>query len=381
MTATDDGFYERLSPFTRFEGVLGPQNYHPVPDDWWVGVADIVDSTGAIAAGRYKAVNFAGAAVIAAVMNTLKQRPFPFVFGGDGAGFAVAEADRPTVAEAMAATRRWASEELELEMRTALVPVRDINAAGLSLDVARYAPAPGVSYAMFAGGGMAWAERQMKAGRYAVVEAPAGARPDLEGLSCRYAPIPAAHGEVLSLIVLPRAGQEQAYTALTQEILRLLARERDEGRPVPENGPPIALSTTALGYEALAAREGSRTLAFLRALIRGTIAFVVIKTGMKVKTFEPAHYRRQTAINTDFRKFDDGLKLTVDCDAATAAALEAALQKAQAAGVCHYGLHRQAEALMTCLVPSVFRDDHMHFVDGAAGGYAQAAMNLKRQIA
>ena len=60
---------------------------------WSVGVADIVESTKAIAAQRYKAVNMAGAAVVASVTNALEGREFPFVFGGDGASFAVAPAD------------------------------------------------------------------------------------------------------------------------------------------------------------------------------------------------------------------------------------------------------------------------------------------------
>ena len=28
---------------------------------------------------------------------------------------------------------------------------------------------------------------------------------------------------------------------------------------------------------------------------------------------------------------------------------------------------------MTCIVPSPFADDHVHFLDGAGGGYALAA--------
>ena len=42
---------------------------------------------------------------------------------------------------------------------------------------------------MFTGGGLAWAETQMKAGAFAVAPAPAGTRPDLTGLSCRFAEI------------------------------------------------------------------------------------------------------------------------------------------------------------------------------------------------
>ena len=33
---------------------------------------------------------------------------------------------------------------------------------------------------------------------------------------------------------------------------------------------------------------------------------------------------------------------------------------------------------MTCLVPSAVESEHMHFVDGAAGGYARAAALMQR---
>lgn len=79
-----DGFYSGIAVFRGFARLMEPALYSPLPDDWTVGVADIVNSTGAIAEKRYKAVNMAGAAVIAAVTNALSGREFPFVFGGDG---------------------------------------------------------------------------------------------------------------------------------------------------------------------------------------------------------------------------------------------------------------------------------------------------------
>jgi hypothetical protein len=32
---------------------------------------------------------------------------------------------------------------------------------------------------------------------------------------------------------------------------------------------------------------------------------------------------------------------------------------------------------MTCIVPSIVRDDHFHFIDGADGGYTRAAEAIK----
>ena len=53
------------------------------------------------------------------------------------------------------------------------------------------------------------------------------------------------------------------------------------------------------------------------------------------------------------------------------------LRAGAAAGLIDYGLHAQASALMTCIVPSLARNDHIHFIDGADGGYARAAERLK----
>jgi hypothetical protein len=61
------------------------------------------------------------------------------------------------------------------------------------------------------------------------------------------------------------------------------------------------------------------------------------------------------------------------------ARLETALEEASASGLCQYGLHRQKDALMTCFVPSLQAKEHVHFIDGAGGGYALASSNLKKR--
>ena len=155
-----------------------------------VGIADVVQSTRAIAEKRYKAVNMAGAAVIAAVTNALGGREFPFVFGGDGASFAVAPGDGESARGALAATAAWSDSELGLTLRVALMPVGEIRKEGLDVRVARYAPSPNLSYAMFSGGGLAWADAAMKRGAFAIAPAPPGTWPDLTGLSCRFQEFP-----------------------------------------------------------------------------------------------------------------------------------------------------------------------------------------------
>jgi hypothetical protein len=79
--------------------------------------------------------------------------------------------------------------------------------------------------------------------------------------------------------------------------------------------------------------------------------------------------------NSDFRKYDDGLRMIIDCTPELADAIERRL--AAAAATARYGVHRQDTAMMTCFTPSPTRSDHVHFIDGAQGGYAAAATALK----
>ncbi len=188
----DTDYYAQLPIFAGFENIMDPTRYQPLPDDWLLGITDVVKSTKAIEEGRYKAVNTAGASVIAAISNALAGRKFPFVFGGDGASFAVSGEDEALARAALAATAAWTRDDLDLELRTALVPVSAVKEQGLDVTVARFAPSGNVSYAMFSGGGLAWADRAMKQGRYAVAPAAPGTRPDLTGFSCRWNDIPAS---------------------------------------------------------------------------------------------------------------------------------------------------------------------------------------------
>jgi hypothetical protein len=115
----------------------------------------------------------------------------------------------------------------------------------------------------------------------------------------------------------------------------------------------------------------------LRVILETLVAFVVMRLGIRVGGFDPGVYRRVVVENSDFRKYDDSLRMTLDCTPDLADRIERRLAQATADNVARFGLHRQSEAIMTCIVPSVSESNHFHFVDGAAGGYALAARQLK----
>jgi hypothetical protein len=375
---SSDAFFASVPVFDQFEGVTDTGNYRRLPDDWVLAVADIVGSTQAIMDGRYKDVNMAGASVISAVLNALGKGDYPFVFGGDGAMVALPGSLEAAAREALAAAQRWAEEDLKLTLRIALVPVSDVRLEGLDVRVARYSASPFVTYAMFAGGGTSWAERQMKDGRYTVEPAAAGTRPDLTGLSCRWNPIESRNGEIVSIIAVPGdRGVTPEFRRLVTDVVAMSGEQSRNGHPVPADGPALAFSLNGINREVRAtAPVGGRLRQRLSIMIQLALTVFLHRFNLKFGTFDARRYKRDVAGNSDFRKFDDGLKMTLDIDAHRLGLIRALLEKAQADGVARYGLHSQTSALMTCFVPTPLSRDHMHFIDGANGGYAVAASQI-----
>jgi hypothetical protein len=380
MTDGDQDFYAAMPVFDSFADVIKPSSYRPVPENWAVGFSDVVGSTKAIAAGRYKAVNMVGAGVIAAVANALERRPFPYVFGGDGASFAVSAADAPAAAEALRAMSVFAREELQMELRVAMVPVSTVRAGGRDIRVARFAASPHCAYAMFAGGGLAWLEAEVKRGAHWLAPAEPGARPDLSDLSCRWSVAPAANGIILSVIVVP-LGDDDRFGVLVEEVIEMATRAKDGGRPITLSSLAVGWPAQAVALEAAATSPPGRSRLKRRFAVtrKFFINHAFFKFKLKKGDLDGGAYVADIAANADFRKFDDGLRMTLDCSPELADALEQRLQSAS--DIAEYGTFRQSNALLTCFVPSITDRGHVHFVDGAGGGYAMAALAMKARRA
>jgi hypothetical protein len=356
-----ESFYETLPPFDAFASVTDPACYRALPDDWVIGLADVEASTQAIAEGRYKAVNIVGAAVVASVGNAMPGFGFPFVFGGDGASLVFPASRSKIVAEVMTRTAAWADTMLKLRLRVGLVPITAVRAAGVDVRVARHRVAPDVSYAMFSGGGLAWAEARLKDGTYALPSAPRGAMPDLAGLRCDFTTIEATQGVILSLIVLP-VEDDARFANFVRDLLDLIEVENAHA-PIPWRRPDASWPDSQI---ARAISAGQQSLSGSGS--EGRQWQMAVEEGL-----------RHPVENTDSRKFGDGLRMTLDCTPEVADLIEARLAEAQAAGLCRYGTHRQSAANLTCVLPSK-GGQHAHFIDGASGGYTVAASKLKADL-
>lgn len=329
---------ERVS--SEFASMLDQTTYESLPDGWLIGMTDIINSTHAIGHGRYRDVNFAGVAIIAALGNALGTFDFPFTFGGDGAAFAVPITARDMAETALRQVKAYAQQEFGLTLRIGVFPISEIRVNGLDVRIALYAASRNVTYTMFSGGGIRWAEKQLKLGRLQPpgVTREADPPPDLSGLSCEWAPFANRNGTILSLLVAPQEEESDAFTTLVRRVVKVLDRGHRGSIPVPEHLP--------------SADGGSKKMC-------------------------PDLWSTVLS-NSDFRKYDDTLRLTADCTLEQVEILKTMLSSAEERGDAVYGLHCQSHAIMTCFVPSSSPNAHRHFLDGMDGGYAMASAMMRK---
>lgn len=384
---TDDRFYEQLDSFTDFSGIVDLDQYTPLPRDWTVLISDVVQSTRAIEAGKYKSVNMVGAATIICVLNIAEDLPLPFVFGGDGGMIAVP----PTLLDAARAELMKLQTSCEalfgLSLRASAIPVSALSDAGAEISVRKYELSPGNHLAMFAGEGPAladiWLKSEAEGAAFALRPEAGAEAPNLEGLSCRWEPLKSAHGTMLTVIAVPQVG------AAAQEIAKVTRHlNQVAGAPVSSLAPArdatmrFRFPPRGLPLELAA---GDKSVPYLRrwcwAVFTSAMQYLCERFALKIGDYDGASYRAELQSHTDFRKFDGALRMVLDVSRDQADAIEAYLEQEFQAGRLVYGTWRSATALMTCLLFDLKDSRHLHFIDGSDGGYALAAQAMKQRIA
>ncbi len=383
-------FYADLPAFTDFALVGEMGGYAEMPDDWVLLAADIVKSSEAIAQGRYKDVNMVGAAVISAVLNALGEVEAPYVFGGDGAMLVVPETYQERCEDALTGVRRLAREVMKLELRLAAFPVSALRARAAEAKVRKLQLSPGNNLAMFAGGALELADKLLKnvnAGEpFRIADKPHKTVANLEGLSCRWEPLKPQCGRIVSLMARGSRGPDdvQGLARILQDISAVL--EGNISGPNPANAPVKRASLRfrfpprgLMSEVRMLGGDQGRIRTFFLSLASSTAFAFSYVTGRRIGYFEPEKYMGELQKNTDFRKFDDTLRLVLDVSPEQALALEDYLERAYDRGELIYGAHVARSALMTCLVFNIEHGRHVHFVDGADGGFAVAASEFKRR--
>jgi len=376
---------------TDFGAVTRADSYSALPGDWHVALCDVRNSTAAVEAGKYKNVNTVGAAAITAVLNAAGQLDIPFSFEGDGCVLCVPPSLLEDTRAALAKTGEIARDGFGLELRIATVPVARIVEAGYAIRVARYRVSEHYVQAVFAGGGVAYADALIKdpatARQYEIAPGSVAPRGSHDGLECRWQDIPSRHGETVSLMVRALDRDAERASVLYREVIakvRDIYGDDDACHPLSVPELAISLSGERLGNEVGVRAAGrsplGRWLALMRVRCIVLLGWFLMKFGLHTRETDWSGYKATLVRNSDVRKFVDIYRQILAGNEAQRAALNAWLEERYARGELIYGLHVTDRAHMTCLVFN-YAGKHLHFIDGADGGLFLAARAFKERAA
>jgi Protein of unknown function (DUF3095) len=387
---TTVNFYRDLPVLESFAQTIEIARHAQVPRDWWIVVADVIGSTKAIESGAYKKVNTVGVACIAAVVNVDRGVEMPFVFGGDGATFAVPGTLLARVIPALREAERLSRESFDLLLRVGLVQVSDLLDNGLQVRLAKIRLSPNVTQPTFSGSGWEEAERMVKDpladGVLRVREDEGPCEGSFEGFECRWQGVPSFQDHKLALLVAAVSGDPEvnlaSYRKLSDKIAQIYG-DISSYHPLRAEHMRLSFNPRQLGHEwrVRSDRLGpwERIKYFVRMVLLNLAGSYLFARKMDTKTVRWSQYTDEMVENTDFRKFDGMLRMVMDGSEAQYRDLRDYLEGQHREGRLVYGMHKSREALLTCIVFS-YNGNHVHFVDGSDGGYALAARGLKAQL-
>ncbi len=391
MPMNSSYFYRDLAVLEEFEHVVDVNHHLQMPSDWWVIVADVINSTKAIEAGAYKEVNTVGVACIAAVLNVDRRIDIPFAFGGDGATFAIPDEMRDGVMAALRQAQRMARESFGLTLRVGLVRGIHLLERGFWTRIAKVHLSPHVVQAAFSGRGWKEADRLIKSpqaqGVLRVHENQGRCEGSFEGFECRWHNVPSFQDHKLALVVVALSNQEKTGQAIYRNVLDAIGRiygEASDYHPLSNQSMRLTFNPLHLRHE-WRVRSHQRLLSgqivyAMRLFFLNLIGQYLIALKKDTHRVRWSKYVKEMLDNSDFRKFDGSLRMVIDGSEAQFLSLQNYLEDMHQQGHLVYGMHRSREALLTCIVSS-YNGNHMHFVDGSEGGYATAAQELKSQLA
>lgn len=373
-------FFKNLRSFKLFSQLVDNSHFQAAPEDWFVIITDVKGSTIAIEEGRYKDVNTIGAATIITILNAVTDFEFPFVFGGDGATVLIPSEYVSKIGAALLGLKQLSINNFALELRTGIVSVKEVLNKGGVIEVAKHALESGKSIALFRGGGLTIAENLIK-GDEAKYELQGEVdEANLNGLSCRWQNIPNKRGQILSLLVVARDGQEdRVYRDILKFLNKTIKGQIANANPVNSN---------EMSYKSFwrCLKDEKRFLSsifskeFLRRIVDIFISMIIFKLRVPLKSFDTKGYIKSIETHSDYRKFDDMLRMILDCSHAEVQSIEKYFAELYQQQKIFYGLFCSDTSLMTCFVPDVSDGKHIHFIDGGDGGYAMAAKQLKAQM-
>ncbi|MGA1932111.1 DUF3095 domain-containing protein [Arcobacter sp. YIC-464] len=369
-------FYKNLSSIESIKDIINSSSYKEMPDDWYIIVTDVKNSTIAINEGKYKEVNMVGALSIISILNIDKTLDLPFVFGGDGAFILIPKTILNQSKQALLAVKKISKESYFLDLRVGIIPVSKIYENKKSLLITKLKLNEDSFQAIIKGGGLEYADELLKNSEEFFIKEKLleSTNVDLEGLECRWEAIKSPKDDTLAIII--KAADDNYYSNILDNIEKIVG-DKNKRSPLNDSNLKLSFNNNDLKVEASIYEKNSlkRYINVMGLKLINIIGLFLMKGNIG----KWGSYRKRTISSIDAEKFDDVLRMVVSTTKEQTLKLQTYLEKEFEKNTLVYGLHKSNAALMTCLIFER-HGKHAHFVDSSNGGYAIAAKAFKQRV-
>ena len=377
----NDLFYSRLpvNEIPISDLLMEEHLFYKIPDNWHVIITDVKNSTAAILEGRYEAINLVAAGSIVAVLNIAYKANItvPFFFGGDGATFIIPSTILEITMKALSKHRENTLRNFKLDLRVGQIPVSEIYEKGYTINISKLKTSELFAIPVLLGDGLTYAEKKIKGPDYlyAALSDPKEEL-DLSGMQCRWDKIrpPDDNFEVVSLIVVVRPGIKQRiiFKKVMDSVDSIFGAPQTR-RPITVGKLKLEPTLAKIGREMKVSKGGFRPLYLVTNWIKALLGYFYFKTK------KGKRYLRNLVELSDTLVIDGKINTVISGSTYQREKLVAALNEMEREGEIFYGIYISKESVMSCYVRNL-NDRHVHFVDGAEGGYTKAAGTIKQKI-
>jgi Protein of unknown function (DUF3095) len=376
----NDLFYSRLpvNEIPLSDLFMEEHLFFKIPANWHVVITDVKNSTEAVQQGLHETINLVATGSIVAVLNIAFKSTLtvPFFFGGDGATFIIPPTLLDTTIQALHRHRENTKTNFNLELRVGHVAVSEIYEKEHALNISKLRTSGLFAIPVLLGDGLMYAEKKIKGPDY--MFAPLIATEDeldLSGMQCRWDKIkpPENFSEVVSLLVIAREGVKQSMAfKKVIDSLDAIYGEPQTRTPISVGRLKLKATLAKIGLEMRARMGGFKPLYLLTNWAKTSIGYFYFKT-KKGKA-----YLHNLVDMSDTLVIDGRINTVICGTEQQREQLETSLSKIEREGEILYGLYVSKESVMSCYVRNM-DDGHIHFVDGAEGGYTRAAGVIKQK--
>lgn len=356
--------------------------FFPVPNSWYIIVADIENSSESVQKGAHNDVNLSATGSIVTVLNTIKgldqKIEIPYFFGGDGATFIIPLNALESVSVALNKYSQHIKETFQLILRVGYLSMEEVYSNNITLRITKIRHNKYFTTPVVLGNGLKYAERKIKESfKTFSPETDENIMLNLEGMECRWDEIypKETDKKVICLLVDCENENEQApiYSAIMKEI-DLIFGNLEKRNPISILRLKLNTSLANIRKE-MYLKTGRNQPIYLAInwfiTFFGRFYFRFFKSGRL--------YKYRITQLSDTIMLDGFLNTVISGTEKEVNKLKNLLDNLESKNKIIYGLHITHASIMSCYIEDR-AEKHIHFVDGTEGGYTSAAIMFKEKL-